>query len=227
MTFGYSVGDFLGVLKLACDLAKALSNRRGASAELRRLVERLGLLECAIEKAVQTITEWDFTHPNLDNKAPLTALAEEHHICRRLLEDSWRDSKKYTQSIINGKGRKVKQEWAKIKWCMFHSDDILQLELNLGMHVTAINIYCDQLRSRILKYIASSNSTALAVVRIRAKELLTKKDFQLSMRRFDTQLQRFSQRIICYSTPMPGDIGSPFVCLFESYCIRPRSGHDN
>jgi len=157
MSFGFSVGDFLGVLKLAADLTKALSDSRGVSAELSRLLKRLDSLERAIQKAVQTVKEWDHARPNPANKAPFTALAEENNICRLLLEGFRRDSEKYTQSIINGKGCTVKQEWAKIKWCIFHSDDIIQLERNLEMHVTAINIYCDDLRRYIAPFFISDD----------------------------------------------------------------------
>jgi hypothetical protein len=146
MSFGFSVGDFLAVLTLAKDLAIALSETRGASAELRRLKTKLDSLQNAINNSVQTAKEWELAHPNPNNKAPFNALVEEHKICKMLLENFWKDSEKYTQSLLNGKGSKVKREWAKIKWCMFRSDDAVVLERNLSMHVTAINMYSFELR---------------------------------------------------------------------------------
>jgi hypothetical protein len=161
MSFGYSVGDFLGVLKLAIDLSTALSETRGVSVELQRLSARLESLQKAIKNAIQAAKEWDLAYPNPSNKDPLNALAEEHNICKRLLENFWKDSEKYTQSITNGKGSRVKREWAKIKWCMFHSDDAVALERNLEMHVKAINIYSCELRW----YVYSSTKTA-ALIRV-------------------------------------------------------------
>ncbi|KAF8514922.1 hypothetical protein BDD12DRAFT_770575 [Trichophaea hybrida] len=146
MSFGFSVGDFIGALNLVIDLSRALGETRGVSVELQRLSERLDSLQKAINNAIQAANEWDLAHPNAVNKDPLNALVEEHNICKRLLEDFWKDSRKYTESIINGKGAKVKREWAKIKWCMFHGDDAVALERNLRMHVMAINMYSYELR---------------------------------------------------------------------------------
>jgi len=107
-------------------------------------------LQKAINNVLQAANEWDFTHANPLNKALLNGLAEEHSLCKRLLENFWTDSEKYTQSIINGQGSRVKREWTKIKWCMFHSDDAVRLERNLQGHVMAINIYSHELRWYVL-----------------------------------------------------------------------------
>jgi hypothetical protein len=110
----YVVGDFLAVLTLAKDLATALSETRGAPVELRRLKTRLDSLQTAIKNSVQTVKEWELAHPN-PNKAPFNALVEEHKICKSMLEIFWKVSEKYTQSLLNGKGSKMKRECAKIK----------------------------------------------------------------------------------------------------------------
>jgi len=146
MSFGFSVGDFLGVIKLACDVTKALNDSRGASAELKRLIDMLDSLTKAVNNAVHTVSGWDQAYPNPENIAPRNALIEEHHICRRLLENFWNDSEKYTQSILNGRGSRVKREMAKIKWCMFRNEDAAVLERKLNMHVQAINMYSCDLR---------------------------------------------------------------------------------
>jgi hypothetical protein len=46
--FGFSVGDLIAVGKLAHDIANALSDCRGASAEYRTLVEVLGSLKMSL-----------------------------------------------------------------------------------------------------------------------------------------------------------------------------------
>jgi hypothetical protein len=182
MSFGFSFGDFMVVLTLAKDLAVALSETRGVSVELQRLMTMLDSLQKAINNSVQVAKEWDLAHPDPSNKAPFNALVEEHKICKTLLENFWKDSEKYTKSIVNGQDSKVKRELAKIKWCMFHCDDAVILERNLSMHVMAINLYSCELRwydfasdlsirtvclsphSGILRNIANTNSAALAVV---------------------------------------------------------------
>jgi hypothetical protein len=146
MSFGFSVGDFLAVLTLAKDLATALSETRGASIELRRLKTTLDSLQNAINNSVQTAKEWELAHPSPSNIAPFNALVEEHKICKTLLENFWKDSEKYTHSLLNGRGSKVKRGWAKIKWCMLRFDDAVVPERNLSMHVTAIDMYSCELR---------------------------------------------------------------------------------
>lgn len=149
MSFGFAIGDFIAVLKLASDVTNALNESRGVSADLRLLVMRLNSLERAIQNAVQTVKDWDAAYPNPSNKAPLNALAEEHNICKRLLENFHEKSRRYTESIFNGQGSKMTKEWAKIKWCIFHSDDIAQLERNLRLHILAIDMYSSELRRYI------------------------------------------------------------------------------
>ncbi|KAF8541991.1 hypothetical protein BDD12DRAFT_442090 [Trichophaea hybrida] len=204
MSFGYSVGDFLGVIKLAYDIAKALSDSRGASSELKRLIEMLGSLTKAVNHATHTVDDWDRAYPNPANDAPRNALIEEHHICRRLLENFWKDSEKYTQSIVNGRGSKVKREMAKIKWCMFRNEDAVVLEHNLKMHVLAINMYSSDIRCRILRDIASTNSGVLN------ENALTLKDSHMLLEKFGKQLQNIQQSIECYSTRLPKDLGNPW-----------------
>jgi hypothetical protein len=47
--FGFSVGDLIAVGKLAHDIAIALSDCRGASADFRSLVELLGSLKTSLD----------------------------------------------------------------------------------------------------------------------------------------------------------------------------------
>ncbi|KAF8244604.1 hypothetical protein K440DRAFT_609178 [Wilcoxina mikolae CBS 423.85] len=206
MSFGYSVGDFLGVIKLACDIAKALSDSRGASTELKRLIEMLDSLTKAVNHAVQTVDDWERAYPNAANNAPRNALIEEHHICRRLLEKFWKDSEKYTQSIVNGQGSRVKREMAKIKWCMFRNEDAVVLEHNLKMHVLAINMYSSDLRCRILRDIASTNSSMLN------ENALTLKDSRMLLEKFDNRLQSIQKSIeqLSISKPVPMGLGDPW-----------------
>jgi hypothetical protein len=178
---------------------------------------RLDSLQTAINNSVQTVKEWELAHPN-PNKAPFNALVEEHKICKSMLGNFWKVSEKYTQSLLNGKGSKMKRECAKIKWCMFRSDDAVVLERNLSMHVVAINMYCCELRwyvslsigrrqlfllihCRILKDIADSNSSALAVIgRNVDGNTFTLKDILLAMQRFDKLLRSIQRNIVKFST---------------------------
>jgi hypothetical protein len=150
MSFGFSVGDFLAVLALAKDLTVAMSDTKGVPVELQQLKTMLDSLQKAINNAVQVAEEWNLAHPNPSNKVPFRALVGEHETCKMLLDNFREGSEKYLQSILNGKPKgyrdKMKREWAKMMWYMFHSDDAAALHRALMIHVMAINMHSEQLR---------------------------------------------------------------------------------
>jgi hypothetical protein len=154
MSFGCSVGDFLAVLTLAKDLIVAMSDTKRVPVELQRLKTMLDSLQKAINNAVQVAEEWELAHPNPRSKVPFDALIGEHVICKTLLDNFRKGSEKYLLSILNGKPEgyrdKMKREWAKMMWYMFHSDDAAALERTLSMHVMVINMYSEQLRWYVL-----------------------------------------------------------------------------
>ena len=51
------------------------------------------------------------------------------------------DSKKYTESLFNGKGRYLQKEIRKIKWCLYKADDARKLEQRLQGHADAFQVY--------------------------------------------------------------------------------------
>jgi hypothetical protein len=76
--------------------------------------------------------------PKSVNKASFSDMLEEHNISKQLLENSKKDSEKYTQSILNKCGSRVK-EWTKIKWWTYHSDGLVTFERNFDIRIRALN----------------------------------------------------------------------------------------
>ena len=151
MSFGYSVGDGLALIKLVWQISQALNEARGVKADLQRITSKLNSLTNAIESSVNACTEWDRAYPDQKNNASRNALLEENRICQDLLQGFWDKSEKYARSILRVNGQpipkwNIKSGARKIQWCIFHSDDIVDLDRNLNSHVMAINMYSSALR---------------------------------------------------------------------------------
>jgi hypothetical protein len=51
------------------------------------------------------------------------------------------DSKKYTESLLNGKGRSLQNEVRKIKWSLYKADNARKLEQRLQSQADAFQVY--------------------------------------------------------------------------------------
>ena len=150
MSFGYSVGDCITVLKLVWDVSKALSESRGASAELKHLVSMFESLTKTIENAKKVADHWIREFPSLQHDDSFQALISECDLCRHHLQDFW-DAKmrKYVPKLLVAPGGipdmskrdQIARHLMKLKWWMGHSGDIIDLERKLMYRVMAIHMY--------------------------------------------------------------------------------------
>lgn len=51
------------------------------------------------------------------------------------------DSRKYTDSMINGGGKKARTTFRKLKWSLYSADDARKLEQRLSSHLEAFDRY--------------------------------------------------------------------------------------
>ncbi|CAN9448284.1 unnamed protein product [Alternaria alternata] len=121
--FGFSVGDLIAVGKLAHDIAVALSDCRGASAEYRSLIELLGSLKTSLGL--------------INNFISTLPIATSSRVDQAFMNDS----RKYTQSLLNGNGAKAKIAFRKIKWSLYSAQDSRRLERRLSTHMDAFDRY--------------------------------------------------------------------------------------
>lgn len=135
MSFGYGIGDFLTVAKLAVDIYNALDGRNGAAADYRSLCETLLSLSRAIHAASVV-----FFNPS-NSPHDLDGLCRELECCKKLMNEFLDNYKKYTSSLLGtGSERRLKDTWKKITWSS-KTEDVRKLQANLQGHLSALNVY--------------------------------------------------------------------------------------
>ena len=142
--FGFSVGDFITVGILIHSVAKALSESRGSAAQIRSTVQLLSSLSTAISEASTIFATSEARSPSaLGGASPsvINGIVTETLLCRQLIEAFLKRSKSYTDALVNGQGARMKREWKKVTWCLFHEKDIQTLEMGLQGHLFALNLY--------------------------------------------------------------------------------------
>lgn len=140
--FGFSIGDILAVGDLARKIVQALDESRGAPADYKSLCELLLSLHRSLH-AVSAI----FFYPALGNgsipdPALLNGIRYELGCCKQLMDEFLVSSRKYTESLLNGRpGKRFKDEWRKITWSLYKAEDIQKLQTRLQGHITAFQLY--------------------------------------------------------------------------------------
>lgn len=132
---GFSIGDFIAVGDLALKIAKALDESRGATANYKSLSEFLLSLNRALQATSAVFLRLESYGNSLFDTAPLNRMRHALGCFKRLMEDFLNASRKYTESLLNGKGRRFKDEWRKIKWCLYNEDEVRKLQTKLQGHL--------------------------------------------------------------------------------------------
>jgi len=164
--FGFSIGDFIAVGALAYQIAQALSETRGAVSDYSSLIELLRSLSGSLQTVSDFISSLSMRAAVKPDIALINGINYHVKCCQRLLcqftvnitsysnsFDTLRDwlliyslglqldSKKYTESLFNGKGRYLQKEIRKIKWSLYKADDAHKLEQRLQGHADAFQVY--------------------------------------------------------------------------------------
>lgn len=141
--FGISVGDFLAVGNLAQKITKALNESRGSTAEYKSLCQLLSSLDRSLQVASAVFLYSSSSTGSSFNThtGSLNGIRYELDCCKRLMEDFLADSKKHTETLLNGQGSRFKKEWRKVTWCLYKAEDVQKLQGSLQGHISAFNIY--------------------------------------------------------------------------------------
>ena len=133
MSFGISVGDFIAVGKLICDISSCLKNAGGAKTEYQDLV--LGL-DC-LQKALTHLKGLQPQHSQFDLEAiKYTALS-----CKRPLVEFLDRLKKYEPSLGPlSTSSKWKAPVDKLRFKLSMKDDIQRMQSYLSVHVGILNL---------------------------------------------------------------------------------------
>ena len=85
--FGFSVGDLIAVGKLAHEIANALNDCRGASAEYRSLIELLDSLRTSLNLVSDFVSTLPITSSSRVNQAFMNGILFHAGCCYRLLNE--------------------------------------------------------------------------------------------------------------------------------------------
>jgi hypothetical protein len=134
MSFGFSVGDFLTVGQLICDITKSLRDTGGARSEYRELVRELETLKKALEHI-------DTLQQGCELPATLDSIKYAALSCRQPLEEFLNKIRKYGRSLdIWAKSNIIQSAADKLKWTFGYKEEIKKLQNYLNLHVGVINM---------------------------------------------------------------------------------------
>ncbi|CAJ2505113.1 Uu.00g125070.m01.CDS01 [Anthostomella pinea] len=132
MSFGYSVGDFLGGANLTYRLIRALSDSRGASAEYQEAVTELRATEQAFMQAGNLARSNMFTQDVMNGIACIVLSSVE-------IIESFFEHTRALQSRLGQGRRSINSSWSKIGWQLFGRDELLVLKRQLHERLTSVN----------------------------------------------------------------------------------------
>lgn len=134
MSFGFSVGDFVAVGKLAIEIATSLQAIGGARSEYQELVRELRSLDAAL-------CQLDRLDSGAGPSQHVSSIKCVALSCRHPLEEFLAKVKKYEKSLGTwSRPSVVSSATHKLRWTFGHSDDVKRLQTYLNVHIGTINI---------------------------------------------------------------------------------------
>lgn len=132
--FGFSVGDFLAVLRLVGTVIDALRESSYASSSFRSLINEL----YALESALLHVKRLD---PDVGHNFEKVALRQAASQCQRTIDAFYRKIQKDQPHLQRGgTDSKIKDAWVKIKWTVCKKDDLEKFRAEIRGHTSSITI---------------------------------------------------------------------------------------
>lgn len=132
--FGFSVGDFLAVLRLVGAVIDALRESSHSSSSFRSLINELYALETALLRVKRL-------DPDVGHIVEHVALREAASQCQRTIDEFYTKIQKYQPHLQRGGTEsKLKDAWVKIKWAVCKKDDLDTFRAEIRGHTSSIEI---------------------------------------------------------------------------------------
>lgn len=132
--FGFSVGDFVAVLKLVGDVIDALRESSSAGAAFRSLINEL----YALESALLRVKRLD---PDTNHNVETVALRQAASQCQQTIGTFYKKIQTYQPHLQrDGTDSKVKDAWMKIKWAICKQDDLETFRAEIRGHTSSLEI---------------------------------------------------------------------------------------
>jgi hypothetical protein len=159
MSFGFSVGDFISVIQLICDITATLRDAGGARSEYQELIRELETLKTALEHV-------DALRPGRERPETLTSVKCAALSCRQPLDDFLKRTRKYARSLdVWAKGGVVQGAADKLRWAFGHKEAVRKLQSYLNVHVGVINMLLAE--HGLAKMVVAEEEASAENVRVR------------------------------------------------------------
>ena len=131
--FRFTVGDFIAALELVSTVIDALRESGEASKDCRELLRQLYALETALLQVKR---------PEVDDAhlGQVTALKQVATQCQSSIDDFWKKFQVYELSLRSNHTDGLRDKWLKVKWSLYHRNDIKKFKADLTGHTEAINV---------------------------------------------------------------------------------------
>lgn len=131
--FGFSVGDFLAVLRLVGTVIDELRECSSASSSFRALIKEL----YALETALIQVKRLDADVNHVDK----VALREAASQCQRTIDAFYKKIQMYQPHLQRGGTEsRTKDVWMKVKWATYKKDDVETFRAEIRGHTSSIEI---------------------------------------------------------------------------------------
>src|SRR5687768_14416780 len=118
--FGFSIGDFLAVLRLVGAVIDALRESCYASSSFRSLINEINELY-VLESALLRVKRLDLDD---GHHAEMVALRQAALQCQWTIDSFYKKLQKYQPHLQQGGTEsRIKDAWVKIKWAVCNKDD--------------------------------------------------------------------------------------------------------
>ena len=132
--FGFSVGDFIAVIKLVGTVIDALRDSPFASSSTRSLINEL----YALESALIQVKRLD---PDVGHNFEKVALQQAASQCQRMIDAFYgKIQKDQCHLQQGGTDSKIKDAWVKIKWTVCKKEDLEKFRAEIRGHTSSITI---------------------------------------------------------------------------------------
>jgi hypothetical protein len=135
------IGDFITLATLATQIAKALSDSYGSSAEYQDLIEEFRSLSSTLTFVVEQLSPVTLT-PQSQNL--VKHITSETARCRSTIEKFHKSIESYKRALGSGASHRrrdlPRNIWRKIWWSLFKKGDIVATKTKLSQHQTRIHI---------------------------------------------------------------------------------------
>ncbi|KAL8798929.1 MAG: hypothetical protein Q9182_006276 [Xanthomendoza sp. 2 TL-2023] len=152
--FGFSVGDFIGAIKLVGTVIDALSASSKSSAELQELLRQFQSLENALRE-IENLRVDDTLH------AEVLALKQSAAQCQDPITAFLRKMEPYQSHLLvnGGASNSLQSKWRKIKWALCEKNDVVRLKIDLLAHTESIQLLLSTIQMKHLDLGQKSQKT--------------------------------------------------------------------